>query len=229
MYTKFNFLRRTISKIVSNSKKEKKKKKWGPTVRIWAKFLEGSLIPPLLSEVSTRELWAFYKRFAHTRSRSCAARLPEPVYGVALPWKATPPPPTPMTLIKLRIKGAMTCSVPATWRVAYSLPTPLVVLLTDTLFLSLSLSSLISFLERLPSRFKPPYDLLVPPPSSRIFLPLPNPFHLSTIDQATSTVLVSSIDRSRCKWPARFESYLMHIRQSIRFVEIMISRPCVTL
>lgn len=47
--------------------------------------------------------------------------------------------PTPMTLIKLRIKGAMTCSVPATWRVAYSLPTPLVVLLTDTLPLSLLL------------------------------------------------------------------------------------------
>ena len=45
----------------------------------------------------------------------------------------------PMTLIKLRIKGAATCSVLATWRVAYSLSALLVVLPTDTLAISLSL------------------------------------------------------------------------------------------
>ena len=82
-----------------------------------------------------------------------------------------------MTLIKLRIKGAPTCSVPATWRVAYSLPAPLVVLPTDTLEISLSLSlslflsSLshssafkpLSLQQRSPSRLKrqPPHVLLV--------------------------------------------------------------------
>lgn len=45
--------------------------------------------------------------------------------------------PLPMTLIKLRIKGAATYSVPATWRVAYSLPAPLVAVLpADTLLTS---------------------------------------------------------------------------------------------
>lgn len=209
-------------------KRKKKKKKWSSTIRIWAKFLEGSLIPPLLSEVSTRELWAFYKRFAHTRSRSCAARLPEPVYGVALPWKATPPPPTPMTLIKLRIKGAMTCSVPATWRVAYSLPTPLVVLLTDTLFLSLSFipyivsgTSSIKIQTTVRSSRSSSFVSNFPPPSKPF-----SSFHYWSGNFNGACFFYRSFTMQML---ARFESYLMHIRQSIRFVEIMISRPCVTL
>lgn len=119
-------------------------------------------------------------------------------------WKATPPPSTPMTLIKLRIKGAMTCSVPATRRVAYSLPTPLVLLTLSPP------PSFIpgSFLERPPSRFKPSSRSSSSILSNKVTRPRPPllPFHLSIIDdEATSTVLVSSIDRSpRCmlKWPS---------------------------
>ena len=65
----------------------------------------------------------------------------------------------PMTLIKLRIKGAATCSVLATWRVAYSLSALLVVLPTDTLAISLPLSCTFSFTAPFSTPSKPTFSI----------------------------------------------------------------------
>lgn len=98
-----------------------------------------------------------------------------------------------------------------------------------------------SFLERPPSRFKPSSRSSSSILSNKVTRPRPPllPFHLSTIDdEATSTVLVSSIDRSpRCmlKWPSAdpLELFVrcIHTCMSIRLstdslIEIMISRAC---